>query len=98
MRLWQQGKRARLSQYSAIAANAVSMHFHFNSEGEVTRVSTPERFCWVNDGYEKRPWEGRFYHYQRRSGMWLPNYFCQCRLACPSGGGEVWRGIPKAEF
>ena len=89
--VWQEGEKGSAVAVLDDGGHTVSMRFHFDSEGEVTRVSTPERFCWVNDGYEKRPWEGRFCHYQRRSGMWVPTS-ASAAWHVTQGVEEVWQG------
>lgn len=50
----------------------VSLEFHFNDAGEVTRISTPGRWRSVKGGFALTPWEGHFREYQERAGIRIP--------------------------
>jgi hypothetical protein len=67
---------------------SVSLESRFAPSGEVTGIYTPARWGRFGDGYEERPWEGRFWAYRQRRGLWVPS------------GGEVgwydgadWRSV-----
>lgn len=51
----------------------VSLEFHFNREGEVAAIYTPQR--WMKSGrkYVQMPWEGHFFGYWECSGMLIPS-------------------------
>jgi hypothetical protein len=51
---------------------SVSLEFHFNREGEVAAIYTPQR--WMKSGrkYVQMPWEGHFFGYWECSGMLIP--------------------------
>ena len=59
---------ATLSDSSA----SVSLAFHFNTQGEIIKVYTAQRFREVNGRYEPTPWAGHFRDYQERGGMRIP--------------------------
>ncbi len=70
-------------QWSAIGHNSalatlsdagitVSLEFHFNDLGEITRVFTSGRYREINGRYELTPWEGHFHRYQEKAGMRIP--------------------------
>ena len=50
----------------------VSLEFHFNREGEVAAVYTPQRWARVGRKYVQMPWEGHFFGYWECSGMLIP--------------------------
>lgn len=52
----------------------VSLLFHFDNEGAVTKVSTPARYRKVRGGYQPTPWEGHFSQYAWYEGMQVPTY------------------------
>jgi hypothetical protein len=51
----------------------VSLEFHFNREGEVAAIYTPQR--WMKSGrkYVQMPWEGHFFGYWECSGILIPS-------------------------
>ncbi len=53
---------------------SVSLEFHFNDVGEVTRIYTPGRFGRFDGSYRRVPWEGHFRDYEVRDGMRVPTY------------------------
>lgn len=51
----------------------VSLKFRFNSEGEVTGISTPERFYRNSNGtYQAMPWKIQIANYKVQHGMRIP--------------------------
>ena len=51
---------------------SVSLEFRFADTGEVTGIYTPARWGTFGGGYEGRPWEGHFRHYERMNGFRVP--------------------------
>jgi hypothetical protein len=50
----------------------VSLEFHFNHEGEVAAIYTPQRWARSGRKYVQLPWEGHFFGYWECSGMLVP--------------------------
>jgi hypothetical protein len=50
----------------------VSLEFHFNREGEVAAVYTPQRWARVGSKFVQMPWEGHFFGYWESSGILIP--------------------------
>jgi len=51
---------------------SVSLEFHFNREGEVAAIYTPQRWARIGGNYVQMPWEGHFFGYWECSGMLIP--------------------------
>jgi hypothetical protein len=51
---------------------SVSLEFRFAETGEVTGIYTPARWGTFGGGYEQRPWEGHFRHYEATNGFRVP--------------------------
>jgi len=50
----------------------VSLEFHFDDAGRLTRIYTPARPREVNGAYEMAAWEARFERYEAHDGMQIP--------------------------
>lgn len=50
----------------------VSLEFHFNEQGEITRISTPGRWRSSTGGFRLTPWEGHFRRYEEVAGIRIP--------------------------
>ena len=47
----------------------VSLEFHFDDAGRLTRIYTPARPREVNGAHEMAAWEARFERYEAHDGM-----------------------------
>jgi hypothetical protein len=70
---------------------AVSLDFHFDEEGLVSRVFTPARMREVDGRGVPTPWEGRFGNYAERDGMKVP-LVGEVAWLLESGPLPYWRG------
>ncbi len=50
----------------------MSLEFHFDDAGRLTRIYTPARPREVNGAYEMAAWEARFERYEAHDGMQIP--------------------------
>lgn len=70
---------------------SVSLEFRFDPAGEVTSIYTPARWGTFRGGYQERPWEGHFRHYEPRGDFIVP---AEGDVGWYMEGGwqPVWRG------
>lgn len=59
---------ATLSQ----AGQTVALEFWFNQAGQVSGVYSPARWQKAEGEYRQTPWEGHFYDYRQKDGIWVP--------------------------
>jgi hypothetical protein len=77
---------------------SVSLEFRFNSAGECTSIYTPARWGTFRGGYQERPWEGHFRHYEPHGDFIVP---AEGDVGWYLKGGwqPVWRGrVTAAEY
>ncbi|MEZ5461989.1 DUF6544 family protein [Dokdonella sp.] len=70
---------------------SVSLEFRFNAHGEVSSVYSEGRWMRAGNGYQQRPWQGRFSDYASRSGMRVP-LRAEVAWLDASGWQTVWKG------
>lgn len=54
------------------AGQTVALEFWFNEAGQVSGVYSPARWQKTEGEYRQTPWEGHFYDYRQKDGMWVP--------------------------
>lgn len=69
----------------------VSFRVTFDSAGRIAAVRAEDRFRETDAGPVPTPWEGRFWNYVRRDGMWVP-LEGDVRWLLPEGPRAYWRG------
>lgn len=72
-------------------AVAISMTFGFNEEGVIETVRADARGRTVGGEIIPTPWQGRFWNYQERSGMYVP-LEGEVFWLLPDGPKPYWRG------
>jgi len=76
----------------------VSVEFTFNETGEITNTFSPARYYEKNGDYKLFPWAGRFWNYQKYSGMMIPTEG-EVAWHLPEGLMPYWRGhLTEAEY
>lgn len=70
---------------------SVSLSFHFNEAGHITRVFSPSRYRMVDNVPVATPWECRVWNYQRHSGILIPTEG-EVSWLLPAGPLPYWRG------
>ena len=76
----------------------VSLEFTFNEKGEITNTFSPARYYEKNGEYKLFPWAGRFWNYQKYSGMMIP-IEGEVAWHLPEGLMPYWRGhLTEAEY
>ena len=63
----------------------------FDPEGRIARVRAERRARLTPAGPVPTPWEGRFWDYVQRDGMWIPQQG-EVAWLMPSGARPYWRG------
>lgn len=77
---------------------AVSLNFYFSPDGLIERVRSDSRPRTVGDHTENRPWEARFWAWERNGGMLIPTEG-EVAWVLPRGPLPYWRGkIERVEF
>lgn len=69
----------------------VSLDFHFNREGLIISISADARARLVNGVVNYAPWQGRFWKYELRDGMYIP-LEGEVAWQLPEGSRSYWRG------
>jgi hypothetical protein len=72
-------------------AIAITMMFSFNEEGVIETVRADARGRTVGDEIIPTPWQGRFWNYHERSGMYVP-LEGEVSWLLPEGPKSYWRG------
>lgn len=70
------------------------MEFHFNAQGEITRIYTDGRYYEKEGNYTLVPWQGYFRTYDERNGMRIP-LEGKVEWILPEGELVYWRGSIK---
>ena len=74
-----------------VGATTVSLDFHFDADGLVQSVFTPERARDVDGRSIPTPWQGRWSSYEERGGMRIP-LAGEVEWLLPEGAQVYWRG------
>ena len=73
------------------SGHSVTLLFHFQADGLIDTVRSPARARLVNGVVSNAPWQGRFWHAAKRSGMVVP-LAGEVAWLLPGGEHWYWRG------
>lgn len=77
---------------------SVDLTFAFGHEGWICSVYAETRYRRVNGRFEATAWQGRFWNYEMRDGMWIP-MSAEVAWVLPEGPKPYWRAhIEQIEY
>lgn len=77
---------------------SVDLTFVFGHGGWICSVYAETRYRRVNGRFEATAWQGRFWNYEMRDGMWIP-MSAEVAWVLPEGPKRYWRAdIEQIEY